>query len=132
MPKDIVSFWVFISPNQALSFVSIIAQINASVLAGSDSVVAGRRRNRNNHFAACLKPPEMNNKNKYVSCRIIDSGCARRRIIDSKYVSCGIIDNEIRIIYFSIQLLSLSLSQGAVWQRRKRDGRSCKMDTQHV
>lgn len=38
----------------------------------------------------------MNNKNKYVSCRIIDHECASRRIIESKYVSCGIIDNEIK------------------------------------
>lgn len=42
----------------------------------------------------------MNNKNKYVSCRIIDHECASHRIIDSKYVSCGIIDNEMKYNLF--------------------------------
>lgn len=42
----------------------------------------------------------MNNKNKYVSCRIIDHECASHRKIDSKYVSCGIIDNEMKYNLF--------------------------------
>lgn len=59
----------------------------------------------------------MNNKNKYVSCRIIDHECASRRIIDSKYVSCGIIDNEIKN-NLSLDPTSLSLPGCTLWQRR--------------
>lgn len=73
--------------------------VNAAALAGSESAL----RKRNKRSAARAKPPEINNKNKYAS----------RRIIDGKYVSCGIIDKETRIIYFSNQRLAPRKQSGS-------------------
>lgn len=65
----------------------------------------------------------MNNKNKYVSCRIIDNECVSCRITDSKYVSCGIIGNQIKNnLFFD----PTPLSQDA------RSGSGCSATTARV